>query len=573
MTLLLNTDFAAVGRMKMARPTTAYAMSGKLYLSSSGFLLLSVPNAFVRGAFDSLHEPGIELPPAGPSGQLDAHITVMRPEEIEQFGGPDKITERGQIYHYQLGKLKTVEPNGWKAMSKAWLLEVKSPELKSLRRSYGLSALPNDNKYEFHITVAVRRRNVLRENEVSKTSADSKHVNAISRVLQDARDATDTNPTEAQIEAGNYKKGKVTLHGLAISLENPKGSTRSGTAKDGKKWSVKMKYDYGYFLGTVGKDKDHVDVFIGPRTDSEIVFIINQSDPANKHAFDEHKCVLGAVSESEAREVYLANYEKGWQGLKSICSLTIPQFKWWLEHGNQNKEITDGQFAKRSSVQNGPGSEQVNEYVETNEHPGSGRETDAVYTSNKEGVHAGVLRLRDNRDSDGDREGSGDDKLKADFKAKADASISGRPTVRFVLPFGNRYLMQQAGSKRFQGMIRHAGGGIDGEETPEQAALREYKEEFGRQLNPSQLRYLGLDPRPEFSSHHFYEIADHDLAPGSYQASNDPDEIVNMIESEQAGDNYLGPDMSKFGADKTVALVVERLRRILAGTSHAGLSS
>lgn len=146
---------------KHAAPS--YGLAGRLYKSNNGFVLLSVPNAIVRGAFDALDEPGIELPPSGPNeDRLNAHITVMRPEEID----PDKVTERGHTFRYTLGPLKSFNPEGWADMSKCWVIEVKSPELQKLRKSYGLSNLPNG--HEFHITVAVRRKNVLGPNEVAK---------------------------------------------------------------------------------------------------------------------------------------------------------------------------------------------------------------------------------------------------------------------------------------------------------------------------------------------------------------------------------------------------------------------
>lgn len=152
--------------------STAHAMAGQLYLSQSGWLLLDVPNAVVRGAFQALHEPGTQLPPSH-NGALNAHITVMRPEEIESLGGADKITERGKQFHYTYGPLKTVVPDGWSEVSKCWFIEVSSPELKALRKSYGLTPLPKDNEHQFHITVAVRKKHVLKHNEVSKSAADA----------------------------------------------------------------------------------------------------------------------------------------------------------------------------------------------------------------------------------------------------------------------------------------------------------------------------------------------------------------------------------------------------------------
>ncbi|HAL72795.1 MAG TPA: hypothetical protein DCP71_13595, partial [Verrucomicrobiales bacterium] len=94
--------------------------------------------------------------------------------------------------------------------------------------------------------------------------------------VEAAAAATDPNPSAAQKAAGNYAKGKVTLHGLRLSIENPRGSIRSGTDATGKAWSVTMPHHYGYFLGTEGKDGDQVDFFLGPNPDSQLVLIVNQ---------------------------------------------------------------------------------------------------------------------------------------------------------------------------------------------------------------------------------------------------------------------------------------------------------
>lgn len=151
-----------------ADPTVVYNLAGRLYLSQSGYLVLSVPNALVRGTFSAMNEPGIELPPPGPDGNLNAHITVMSPAEVTQAGGPDKITERGKQYTYTLGRIYSVEPDGWPDVAKVWYVKVHSPELQQLRRSYGLSSLPRDGKYDFHVSVAIRRKRVLGRNEAAK---------------------------------------------------------------------------------------------------------------------------------------------------------------------------------------------------------------------------------------------------------------------------------------------------------------------------------------------------------------------------------------------------------------------
>lgn len=153
-----------------AAATRTHALSGELYATPGGWLLLRVPNALVRGAFDALDENGAQLPLY--NGKLNAHISVMRPEELARIGGVDKVTERGHHFHYTLGPVKEVEPAGWKEMSKVWFIEADSPELKELRKSYGLSPVPDGGDKPFHITVAVRKKNVLKpSDEVTKHAA------------------------------------------------------------------------------------------------------------------------------------------------------------------------------------------------------------------------------------------------------------------------------------------------------------------------------------------------------------------------------------------------------------------
>ena len=67
--------------------------------------------------------------------------------------------------------------------------------------------------------------------------------------------------------SGHPLQDRYRFAGFDISIENKKGSTRSGTDKDGHEWSSKMFYDYGYIRGTVGVDTDHLDVYIGPHED------------------------------------------------------------------------------------------------------------------------------------------------------------------------------------------------------------------------------------------------------------------------------------------------------------------
>lgn len=155
---------------------TNHYLSGRLYVSKSGWLLLSVPNALVRGVFDAMSAPGAELPLAGALNVpdvkpelLNAHISVMTADEVASIGAT-KINERGHTFHYALGPVKEITPKNIDGISRVWAIQVASPELAALRKSYGLTPLPNGD-HQFHITVAVRRTNVLRHNDVSKFDA------------------------------------------------------------------------------------------------------------------------------------------------------------------------------------------------------------------------------------------------------------------------------------------------------------------------------------------------------------------------------------------------------------------
>jgi len=144
-------------------------------------------------------------------------------------------------------------------------------------------------------------------------------------------------PTFAQREAGNYKKGHVTVQGLNIAIENPKGSIRSGVDANGKVWETKMQNHYGDIKATLGADGDPVDVFLGDNLDAPNVFIVDQVDPLTLK-FDEHKTLIGFNSENEAKEAYLANYQDDWKGLRSISTLSVSDFKQWLSEGNLKQE-------------------------------------------------------------------------------------------------------------------------------------------------------------------------------------------------------------------------------------------
>lgn len=146
-------------------------------------------------------------------------------------------------------------------------------------------------------------------------------------------------PSQAQKEAGNYRKGHIALHGMNVAIENPRGSDRTGVDRNGKQWRQKLNDHYGYIKRTEGKDGDEVDVFLGPKADDATlpVFVIDQVEPKGMRQFDEHKVVMGYADEAAARAAYLANYEKGWKGVGGITRMTLDEFKSWLKTADLKK--------------------------------------------------------------------------------------------------------------------------------------------------------------------------------------------------------------------------------------------
>lgn len=155
--------------------------------------------------------------------------------------------------------------------------------------------------------------------------------------LKSAIEETETNPSYAQKESGNYKKGHIKFGGYDYTIENPKGSTRSGKDADGKEWKVTMHDTYGYIRGKFGKDGDHLDMFINDKADLDNwngdVFVVDQVNPDG--SFDEHKVMYGYDSMDDAKKAYLANYSDGWQGLGNITGASKDEFDKWLDTSNR----------------------------------------------------------------------------------------------------------------------------------------------------------------------------------------------------------------------------------------------
>lgn len=217
----------------------------------------------------------------------------------------------------------------------------------------------------------------------------------LSAKIEAASAEVNTDPTEAQKEAGNYKKGHVQVGTFDITIEQPQGSVRKGTDADGKQWESKMNNTYGYIRGAVGVDGDHIDVFLSNDIDGwngRKVFVVDQYYPDG--SFDDHKVMLGFNDQDEAKGDYLANYEQGWENGRriDITGVNLEDFEKWIESSKRKTKP----FGEYSSVKK--------DVVEINAPEEAGYSiTPSTYT-NKKGKTSDVSLLTFDHDLTADQE-------------------------------------------------------------------------------------------------------------------------------------------------------------------------
>ena len=218
---------------------------------------------------------------------------------------------------------------------------------------------------------------------------------SLSAQIEAASAKVNTEPTEAQKEAGNYKKGHVQVGTFDITIEQPQGSVRKGTDADGKQWESKMNNTYGYIRGAVGVDGDHIDVFLSNDIDGwngRKVYVVDQYNPDG--SFDEHKVMLGFNDQDEAKGDYLANYEQGWENGRriDITGVNLEDFEKWIESSKRKTKP----FGEYSSVKK--------DVVEINAPEEAGYSiTPSTYT-NKKGKTSDVSLLTFDHDLTADQE-------------------------------------------------------------------------------------------------------------------------------------------------------------------------
>lgn len=167
-----------------------------------------------------------------------------------------------------------------------------------------------------------------------------------------AAEQANPKPSEAQSSAGNYAKGHVKYRGLDITIETPRGAERTGVTKDGEPWSVEMPDHYGYIKRTEGADGDQVDVYVGPKPDSDRVFVVDQKD-AETGDFDEHKVLLGYETPGAALDAYEKAFSDGRapDRIADVAEMSVPEFKDWLKDGDTTKPAAAPQAQSISFIE------------------------------------------------------------------------------------------------------------------------------------------------------------------------------------------------------------------------------
>ena len=298
-------------------------------------------------------------------------VLILPSENSEEVGGLSNLTD-GQQVEKNDGELVMLS-------SKDKVESLSTPQHDLSSDGKGSTKLPTEQEKGNIFAEAER----LAEEERAKREkpSENKGEALLSEQIATASAEVNTEPTEAQKEAGNYKKGHVQVGTFDITIEQPQGSVRRGTDANGKQWENKMNNTYGYIRGTVGVDGDHIDVFLSNDIDGwdgRKVFVVDQYNPDG--SFDEHKVMLGFNDTDEAKGDYLANYGQGWENGRRIdvSAVNLEDFEKWIESSKRktkpfseykNVKLEQGENEKNTReeieshlVENDP------DFIKANEH-------------------------------------------------------------------------------------------------------------------------------------------------------------------------------------------------------------
>lgn len=263
-------------------------------------------------------------------------VNALEGRQIEFRGAGRPIFFRGEN-----GVVLLMPADGSKSR---WRIDFTDP-----KSGTSINERRNDESFEDHMTRVAQQEKERHDREKSP----------FSQSLQQQLNEINSNPTDAQKEAGNYRKGHVKIDGHDVTIENPKGSVRRGTDSDGKSWETTMRNTYGYIRGTKGVDGDQIDVFFSDTPEQGDVFVVDQINPKDG-SFDEHKVMYGFPDIESAREAYLSNYSEGWQGLGNITRISRDDFKKWIESSTRKTKP----FAEYKSVKKVENAQNIEDFGE-----------------------------------------------------------------------------------------------------------------------------------------------------------------------------------------------------------------
>lgn len=244
-------------------------------------------------------------------------------------------------------------------------------EFVSVTDVEGDNVLLGEDGTVYFIDPIIRFKKPLREVVVALGGVE-KQAPTIGEQVRAAETEVDTHPTDKQKEAGNYKKGHVQVGTFNVTIENPKGSIRSGIDANGNRWETAMQNTYGYIRGTKGVDGDHIDVFLADDIDGwdgRRVYVIDQYNEDG--TFDEHKVMLGFNDEADAQRAYLSNYEAGWaDSRKIVCtSVNMEDFEKWIDSSHRKTKP----FSEYKGIQKEPvATEHPQQQKEAGQQPADG---------------------------------------------------------------------------------------------------------------------------------------------------------------------------------------------------------
>lgn len=366
-----QTGIAALKNIGDGKPADAPPPTAGLPLFNATQVAPSTPEpaSDIAAQIASMHDPATSkdsvfvangneasIPAKLPKGTLVAHDTAgtfltTNPDKLRAFAqGPVTDELLTNLLGYSEGKASAVgsgspvSVQGKDAKGDVVASQQASPQgVPAAQQAIAAQTPPNGS-------VAAVSPIVEQQERAAKIKAESSPVERAA--------AQTVEPTPAQAEAGNYKKGSVNIGGMDVAIETPKGGVRRGTDANGEPWETTMPAHYGYVKrGSIGADGDPLDVTLGPHADTapeHPVYVIDQVnlDPVDyrNNSFDEHKGFLGFATKEDAVAAYDASFSDGSGPYRrgAVTEMPFDQFKDWAQNGDLTRPLSDNEEVQKN---------------------------------------------------------------------------------------------------------------------------------------------------------------------------------------------------------------------------------